>query len=103
MRIQLTDGSGKWFSKETAQYFREAVRIDDQNDFVSKATDHKFYHQGLYYTKGGRFILKSWSDFRGDTSEYKEISKKEAAVWFSTNEHDPHPECEKEFSELEIK
>jgi len=32
-----------------------------------------------------------------------EITKEEAAVWFSKNEMEPHQQCEKEFADLEIK
>lgn len=59
-------------------------------------------HETIYRTKGGRFILKHSSDWQGRATTYSEISNEDAAIWFSNNEMDPHPACEKEFLELEI-
>jgi hypothetical protein len=101
-RIALTDGSGRWFSKETAEYFEEDTFHDGHN-WISKATGTQFNHEGLYRTAGGRFILQKWSDFQGSTITYAEISNADAAKWFSTNGHDPHEQCQNEFAELEIK
>jgi hypothetical protein len=100
-RIALTDGTGRWFSLETAEYFKEETFHDGSN-WISQATGSQWNHEGLYRTKGGRFILNKWSNCQGVRETYKEIDNEEAAIWFSKNDYDPHPACEKEFKELEI-
>jgi hypothetical protein len=100
-RIALTDGSGRWFSKDSAEYWKEDT-IHDGRNWISKATGSQWEHEGLYRTKGGRFILNHWSNWQGSSETYEEISNEDAAIWFSKNDLDPHEACEKEFKELEI-
>lgn len=100
-RIALTDGSGRWFSTETAELFTEATYWDGHNT-ISKATGSQWEHEALYRTAGGRFILNRWSDYQGTVATYKEIDNAAAAKWFSINEHEPHQQCEQEFKDLEI-
>ena len=95
-RIALTDDSGRWFSLETAEQF-------DEKNCISKATGSQRYHECLYRTAGGLFILNTYPDSQGTPETYVIISKEEAAIWFSKNNYDPHKDIEKEFSELEIK
>lgn len=101
-RIALTDNSGKWFSTETAEKFDEDSYHNGSN-WISKATGSQWNHEAIYRTKGGRFILNCWSNYQGSRETYEEIDNDDAAVWFSKNELDPHPACEKEFADLEIK
>lgn len=101
-RIALTDGTGRWFSENTADSWNEDTYWNGSNH-ISKATGSQWEHERLYRTKGGRFILNHWSQFQGSTETYEEISNDEAAVWFSKNGIEPHEACEKEFEELEIK
>lgn len=100
-RIALTDGSGRWFSTETAEKFDEETYHNGQN-WISKATGSQWEHEAIYRTKGGRFILSHYSNFQGSVETYEEIDNETAAVWFSKNGLDPHPACEKEFNDLEI-
>jgi len=100
-RIALTDGSGRWFNEETADFWKEDTYHDGRN-FISKATGSQWNHERLYRTVGGRFILNRWSNYQGSIESYVEISADDAAVWFSRNGYDPHPACEKEFAALEI-
>lgn len=101
-RIALTDGSGKWFSPDTSEYWKEDSYHDGRN-FISYATGSQWEHEGLFRTKGGKFILHHWSNWQGVSETYEEISNESAAVWFSKNNEDPHEACEKEFAELEVK
>lgn len=101
-RIALTDDSGKWFSTETAELWKEDTYHNGQNR-ISKATGSQWEHEGLYRSKGGRFILNKWSDYQGSVETYTEIDKEDAAIWFSVNNHDPLPEIAKQFADLEIK
>lgn len=91
-RIALTDGSGKWFSSETAQLFKEDTYWNG-NNWISKATGSQWAHESLYRTAGGRFILNHWSNWQGSSETYEEIGNEEAAVWFSKNGLEPHPAC----------
>ena len=101
-RIALTDGSGRWFSKDTADFWKEESDHNGQN-WISRATGSQWEHETLYRTKGGRFVLNHWSNWQGSTETYEEIDNDEAAIWFSKNGLDPHEACVKEFEELEIK
>ena len=100
-RIALTDGSGKWFNEETSEKFDEATEWNGSNH-ISKATGSQWNHECLYRTKSGKWILNSWSQWQGSTESYTEIDNEDAAVWLSTNEHDPHESCEQEFQALEL-
>lgn len=101
-RIALTDGTGRWFSTETSEEFKEDTYHDGSN-WISKATGSQWHHEKLYRTAGGRFILSKWSNYQGSTETFEEIDNEDAAIWFSINGHEPHPACEKEYNELEIK
>lgn len=101
-RITLTDGTGRWFSTETAEKFKETSYHDGRN-FISNATGSQWEHEILFRTKGGRFILNHYSNWQGTSETYEEISAEDAAIWFSKNGLDPHPACLTEFNELEIK
>ena len=81
-RIALTDGSGKWFDSEKAEFYGEKSYHDGSN-WISKATGSQWEHEAVYLTKGGVFVLTHWSDFQGSRDTYVEISKEEAAVWFA--------------------
>lgn len=101
-RIAITDGSGRWFSQNTAEYFKEDT-YHNGNNWISKATGTQFEHEGLYRTAGGRFILHKWTDYQGGPNTYEEVSNEDAAIWFSINGYEPHDQCKKEFEDLEIK
>ena len=100
-RIALTDGSGKWFSTETAECISEETFHDGRN-WISKATGSQWEHESLYRTAGGKFILNHWSNYQGSRETYEEIKATQAAIWLSKNGLEPHPACEQEFNELEM-
>jgi len=101
-RIALTDGTGRWFSLDSAECIKEDTFWDGHN-WISHATGSQWNHEYLYITKGNRFILNCFSNYQGSRETYEEISKEDAAIWLSTNNKEPHELCEKEFAELEIK
>lgn len=101
-RQALTDQSGKWFNLDSAEKFDESKQWDG-NNHVSNATNSQWEHEALYKTKGSKFILNHWSQWQGTTETWKEISIGEAAIWLSTNGHEPDETLLKEFEELEIK
>lgn len=86
-RIVLTDGSGRWFESDKAQMWEEATWWDG-NNHVSKATGEKFDHQRLYRTKGGVWVLHTWSQWQGRRESYEEIDEDAAVRWFSLNEYE---------------
>ncbi len=100
-RIQLTDGSGRWFDGIAATKFEETTQFDG-NNHVSRATGDKFKHEALFRTADGNWILNHWSQWQGTLQTYLEISDAEAATWLSVNEHEPHEACAEEFAALEI-
>lgn len=101
-RITLTDGTGRWFDAEKAEYWKEGGEWDGSN-WISLATGTQWNHEWLYKTAGNKFILNTFSNWQGVRDTYTEISKEDAAVWLSINGHDPNELCEKEFADLEIK
>jgi len=100
-RVQLTDGSGRWFDITKATEFDEGTRWDGSNH-VSLVAGGKFDHEKLYRTAGGRWILNHWSQWQGSRETYEEISNDEAARWLSICDLDPHPACADEFAALEV-
>lgn len=100
-RIALTDDTGRWFNPQTAETFEEATWWNG-NNHISHATGSQWEHQRLYRTKGGRWILNTWSQWQGSSEEYLEISDRDAAAWLVKNEHKPHKACAEEIAALEI-
>ena len=99
-RIALNDG--RWFDEEKAEAFSEDTRWDGRNH-ISKNTGSQWDHERLYRTKGGRWVLNSWSDWQGSGESYNEISDEAAARWLVINGHESHPACAAEFAALEVK
>lgn len=81
-RVALTDGSGRWFDSDKAEFYKENTYHDGKNH-ISKATGTQWDHEAIYLTKGGTFVLNCWSNYDGSRETYYEISKKEAARWFA--------------------
>lgn len=85
-RIPLTDGSGRWFSPDSAAKFSEATRWNG-NNHISRATGSQWDHETLYYTKSGRWVLNHWSQWQGSLEKYTEITESEAVSWLVNNEY----------------
>lgn len=100
-RQALTDGTGRWFDLEAATSFEEATRWDGHNH-VSLATGSQWEHEQLYRTKSGRWVLNTWSQWQGSTESWTEIDDGAAARWLVINEHEPHPACAEQFSQLNL-
>lgn len=100
-RIALTDGTGRWFDAEKAECIKQATYWNG-NNWISKVTGSQFAHETLYRTKGGKWVLNQWSDFSGTQDKYNEIDNDAAAVWLSSQELEPHCDCEAEYNALEI-
>ena len=97
-RIALDDG--KWFDDDKATCYGEDTRWDGSNH-ISKATGSQWEHEELYHTKGGTWVLHSWSQWQGSVPSYRIIGKEEAARWLSANGHEPE-ELAAEMEALEV-
>lgn len=87
-RITLTDGSGRWFSPDSATCYRESQTWDGQN-YISDATGSQWDHEMIYVTRGGRYILHWWSQWQGSRASYVEVSRETACRWLlSQGNHD---------------
>lgn len=84
MKLALTDGSGRWFDDKTAVVFSERTRWDG-NNHISVATGSQWDHEALYYTQGGRWVKKSWSQRQGTLEDYLEVDEEEAVRWLVVN------------------
>jgi hypothetical protein len=82
-RIVLTDGSGRWFSPDKAQSWKEETRWDGNNR-ISKATGSQWEHETLYRTAGGIYVIEHTSQ---STDTIEEVTVEEAACWLSRNDY----------------
>jgi len=91
MRVNLTDGSSKWFDVDKATVYDEATYHDGRN-FISQATGSQWDHEELYRTRSGMWVLHSWSQWQGSTDSYTQSSAEEAYDWLIRNDyHDQVP------------
>lgn len=100
-RISLTDGSGRWFNPRAAQAWDEGCTFDGRN-YISDATGSQWDHERLYHTAGGRWILRSWSQWQGSRTTYEEVTPAAAAVWLIRNGHELHESCAAQAADLEM-
>lgn len=92
---------GRWFNTGKAEKFEEST-FWNGNNHISRATRTQWDHEALYRTKGGRWILHSWSQWQGSRESWSEISNDEAARWLVKNEHEAHSACSAEHAALEV-
>jgi hypothetical protein len=77
-----------WFDDASATTFGEATDWDGNND-ISRATRSQWDHEGLYRTKGGRWVLNRWSQWQGSApASHEFITDEQAKTWLLTHEHD---------------
>ena len=92
---------GRWFDLEKVETFKEDTWWNG-NNHISRSTGSQWEHEQLYRTKGGKWILYSWSQYQGSAEHYDEIDNETAAAWIVRNNHEPHGSCVEEFNSLEI-
>jgi len=71
-KILLSDGSGRWFEEDDSQRFEERLNKGET-------------HELLYRTRGGSYVLNTWSQKPGAEIEddtYRMIDTETAASWF---------------------
>jgi len=83
-RVALTDGSGAWFSTESAVLFKEDTRWDGRNQ-ISVPTGSQWNHEWLYYTKSGKWVLNSFSNYQGTLETHEQIDEEAAIKWLIQN------------------
>ena len=79
MKRQSIEG-GFWFDVDGADHYREGTRFDGQNQ-ISRATGSQWDHEDLYRTRGGRWVLCSWSQWQGSGTSYVVVTPDVAAAW----------------------
>lgn len=83
-RIHLSNG--KWFNPDSATCYSETTRWDG-NNHISCATGSQWNHEELYRTKGGTWVLHSWSQWQGSTPSYEIVSETDAHKWLNRHDH----------------
>jgi len=83
-RTPLTNNSGAWFDESAACKFSEATRWNG-NNHISVPTGSQWNHEALYYTRGGKWILNSWSQYQGSLETYEQIEESAAVDWLIVN------------------
>ena len=99
-RIAMTDGSGRWFDRDSADKFEEGMFWDGNNN-ISMATHSQTEHEELYRTASGKWVLNCWSQWQGVLETYEIVDDDFAAKWLVTNEHDSEV-VKDQIAELEI-
>ena len=85
-RVPMTDGSGSWFNPESSVLFKEDRNFDGRNH-ISVATGSQWDHESLYYTRSGKWVLHSFSDWQGALDTYEVIEESTAVSWLISNSH----------------
>jgi hypothetical protein len=93
-RVPLTDGSGAWFSTDSAVMFDEDTRWDGRNR-ISVPTGSQWEHQILFYTKSGKWVLNDYSNYQGTREGYAQIDESAAVAWLIQNRHTESKKLEK--------
>ena len=83
-KIAMTNGSGQWFNKETAEKFNEGEHWDGSNN-ISMATGSQWNHEDLFRTASGKWVFHCWSQMQGSIETYEIIDDGFAAKWLITN------------------
>jgi hypothetical protein len=76
-----------WFNPDSATSYEEATEWDG-NNHVSVNPVGQYGHQMLYRTKGGRWILNTWSQYQGVADRYEFIDDDTAKDWLIRNNED---------------
>ncbi|MEU5323026.1 hypothetical protein AB0G67_40680 [Streptomyces sp. NPDC021056] len=87
-----------WFNDDSSTLYKEATRWDG-NNHVSVNPVGRHGHQALYRTKGGRWVLNTWSQWQGSEDRYEFIDDSVAKDWLLRNDEDDA--VEQHFGELE--
>ena len=84
---------GGWIDLDTAKKFVEDRNWDGHNH-ISVNTGSQWDHEVLYRSKGGVYVLQSWSQRQGSQDTWQRISVNEAVEWLLRNDYDPTSQAE---------
>lgn len=76
-----------WFNPDSATSYEEATEWNGSNH-ISVNPVGDYGHQMLYRTKGGRWILNTWSQYQGVADRYEFIDDDTAKDWLIRNNED---------------
>lgn len=76
-----------WFNTDAATKYDEDTNWDG-NNHVSVNPVGKYGHQAIYRTKGGRWVLNTWSQWQGSEDKYEFVSDATAKDWLIRNDED---------------
>jgi hypothetical protein len=76
-----------WFNPDSATLYKEDTEWDGSNH-ISLATGSQFDHEALYRTKGGRWVLNTWSQWEGKQERYEFVNDATAKDWLLRNNED---------------
>jgi hypothetical protein len=77
-----------WFSPEAATYWHGIKGVFDGANLADVNTRDQNRGQGLYRTAKGRWVLRAWSNWQGETDAYSYTSPEDAREWLIFNEYD---------------
>jgi predicted ATPase len=77
-----------WFLASSAEYWHGDKEVFDGANLADVNTRQQHRGQGLYRTKGGRWVLSTWSSWQGETSTYNYTSPEDAREWLIFNSYD---------------
>ncbi len=83
-RVAITGAEGRWFDRVAAVLFKEDTWFDG-NNHISRVTGSQWFHQCLYFTAGGSWVLHRWSNYQNEPETYQLIELSEAIVWLIEN------------------
>lgn len=87
-----------WFNDDASTAYQEATRWDSNNQVSVNPVD-QYSHQILYRTKGGRWVLHTWSQWQGAEPKFEFVNDATAKDWLIRNDEDDA--VQKWFGELE--
>jgi hypothetical protein len=73
-----------WFDEKTARRWDEDTYWDG-NNHISCATKSQWYHERLYLSRGGRWIINHFGGYSG-VDTYQQCSAAYAATWLLAND-----------------
>lgn len=74
-----------WFNEESATEIAERTEWDGRNQVSVHQLADEFHHQSLYRTKGGRWVLCTWSQWDGHEARYEFVDDATAKEWLIVN------------------
>lgn len=83
-RERTLDG---WFEADSALEVAETTTFDGRNN-ISVHSLSEFHHQSLYRTKGGRWVLCTWSQWQNSEPRYEFVDGETARKWLTINGSD---------------